>query len=366
MDFEFSVEQELLRDSVRRFLDDHSATRAVRAVAETPEGYDAAAWKGLCGIGAAGLLVPEDLGGAGMGMVDAAVVLEELGRAVHPSPYRASAIGAASLLALAPDGAVAPRWLPAIADGSAIATVAFLEPGQRIEWRAPKTRVVEGALTGAKAHVEHAQNADLLLVVARDDAGLGVFAVVASAGNITIEPLDAVDITYRAATVRFDGAAATRIADGDLTALIAATVDRLGVASVVDGVGAAARALDMAVEYANQREQFGHPIGRFQAVQHLCADMLHAVEVARAGSYYACWAADDADPIEAHRAATMAQAWAAAELPPLGGNVIQVFGGIGFTWEHDAHLYFKRVLSTSLGLGSADDHLAELARLTLD
>ncbi len=143
-------------------------------------------------------------------------------------------------------------------------------------------------------------------------------------------------------------------------------LDRLGVAYVVDGVGAAQRALELAVEYAKERVQFDKPIGAFQAVQHLCADMLRTVELGRAAAYYACWALDEASPEEAHRAATLARAFAADAFPQVGGTAIQVFGGIGFTWEHDIHLYFKRLLTLSVALGTAEDHLEELAAIAID
>ncbi len=146
----------------------------------------------------------------------------------------------------------------------------------------------------------------------------------------------------------------------------ARTLDRLAVACVVDGVGAAQQAMELAVEYAKERVQFDRPIGSFQAVQHLCADMLRALELGRAAGYYACWAADDAEPEEAHRAATMAKAFASDAYAQLGGTAIQVFGGIGFTWEHDIHLYYKRLLSLSVSLGNSSEHLAELARIAID
>ncbi|HEX4778711.1 MAG TPA: acyl-CoA dehydrogenase family protein, partial [Acidimicrobiia bacterium] len=142
-------------------------------------------------------------------------------------------------------------------------------------------------------------------------------------------------------------------------------VDRLAVADVVDGVGAAARALELAVEYARTRVQFDRPIGSFQAVQHLCADMLQAVELARAGAYYACWAIDAADESERHRAVTMAKAFASDELYRVGASAVQVFGGVGFTWEHDIHLYLKRLMSLRTAGGTTDDHLADLAEIAL-
>jgi alkylation response protein AidB-like acyl-CoA dehydrogenase len=361
VDFEFSDDQEMLRDSVRRFLAERAPIAGVRAACATDAGFDRASWDGLAAIGATALLVPAADGGAGAGMVDAAVVLEELGRAVHPGPFIASAVGAASLLALAGDGSVRARWLPPVADGTAVATVAHLEPGRRTEWRAPSTTATGGVLTGTKAHVAFGDSADLLLVVARDDAGLGCYAVDAGAAGLAVDPVETSDLTQRAATVRLDGVAGTRIGRGDATEAVAETVDRLGVAAAVDAVGAGSRALELAVEYAQQRVQFDRPIGSFQAVQHLCADMLHAVELARAGAYYACWAADDVDRAEAHRAAVMAQAWVSDDLARAGATAIQVFGGIGFTWEHDIHLFYKRILTAALSSGSADDHLAALA-----
>ena len=152
----------------------------------------------------------------------------------------------------------------------------------------------------------------------------------------------------------------------DVETAVARTLDRLGVAATLDGVGAAQRALELAVEYAKERVQFDKPIGAFQAVQHLCADMLRTVELGRAAGYYACWALDDAAPEEAHRAATLARAFAADAFPQLGGTAIQVFGGVGFTWEHDIHLYYKRLLTVAHALGTASDHLAELATLAID
>jgi alkylation response protein AidB-like acyl-CoA dehydrogenase len=371
VDFEFSEDQELLRDSVRRFLAERAPIAgSVRPLLDGPENRAGEVWDGLAQLGVVGLLVPEEHGGAGMGMVDAAVVLEELGRAVHPGPYLASAIGAVSLVL----GAGATRelrfLLPAMASGSVVGTVALLEPGRRFDTASPTTsarRVGEGwVVEGEKVHVPDAFGSDVVLVsasVAGED-GAGVFAVQTSAGGTEIMPVPTVDGTRKQATVALDGAPAWRLGD-DASAAIAHTVDRMAVAAVIDGVGAAARALELAVEYAKERIAFDHPIGSFQAVQHLCADMLRAVELGRAAGYYACWAADDAPAEEAHRAATMAKAFASDAFPQVGASAIQVFGGIGFTWEHDVHLYYKRLLSLAYTLGAADDALAELADLVL-
>ena len=202
--------------------------------------------------------------------------------------------------------------------------------------------------------------ADVLLVTARDpDDNLGVFATTDAQTSAEPSRRRVAQGRSRATSAAH---AARRIELDNPSVAIAHALDRLGVAAAVDGVGAAQRALELAVEYAKERVQFDKPIGAFQAVQHLCADMLRTVELGRAAAYYACWALDDASPEEAHRAATLARAFAADAFPQLGGTAIQVFGGIGFTWEHDIHLFYKRLLSCSLALGTSSDHLAELAR----
>jgi alkylation response protein AidB-like acyl-CoA dehydrogenase len=323
--------------------------------------------------------VPEAHGGTGGGMVDAAVVFEELGRVVCPSPFASSAIAAVSLVLGAGSDRDHALLLPGLADGSTIGTVALHEEHRRYDWSSPTTRArADGSdwrLDGVKVRVADGAAARLLLVTATDDDGrLGVFAVPADGGGpnggVVAEPTPTVDGSRKFARVELGGAIGRRLggADGDLdtAAAVARTLDRLSVAYVVDGVGAAARALELSVEYAKERVQFDRPIGAFQAVQHLCADMLRTVELGRAAGYYACWAADDADAREAHRAATLATAFATDTFAELGGTAIQVFGGVGFTWEHDIHLFYKRLLTLSVALGTADDHLAELATLAID
>jgi alkylation response protein AidB-like acyl-CoA dehydrogenase len=360
VDFEFSSEQEMLRDSVRAFLADKAPLATVRAGYETPT-FDRALWDGLVDLGVVGLLAVEELGGAGMGMVDAAVVLEELGRAVCVAPYAASAIGAVSL--------ADAELLPSLAGGSAIGTVAVFEAGTRYRWGAPATRATPAddggwRLDGGKVHVADATAAHVALVSALDhNEQLGVFAT----SEFSAETSPSVDGSQRVGRITLAGSTARRVELGSgAEVAIARTLDRLGVAAVVDGVGAAQRALELSVEYAKERVQFDKPIGAFQAVQHLCADMLRTVELGRAAGYYACWALDDADPAEAHRASTLARAFAADAFPQVGATAIQVFGGVGFTWEHDIHLYYKRLLSVASALGTASDHLEELATLAID
>jgi alkylation response protein AidB-like acyl-CoA dehydrogenase len=180
-----------------------------------------------------------------------------------------------------------------------------------------------------------------------------------------VEPTETIDGSRKEATVAFGSARARRVG-GDAAEALAASADRTGTASVVEGVGTAARALEITVAYATERKQFDVPIGSFQAVQHLCADMLRAVELARAAGYYACWAADDASAAERHRAATIALAFAADDLFAVGASAVQVHGGIGFTWEHDIHLFYKRLLTLQQTGGGSVDALEELARLVID
>jgi alkylation response protein AidB-like acyl-CoA dehydrogenase len=363
LDFEFSEDQELLRATVRRFLTERAPIAYVRDMLDDERGTTDGVWSGLSVLGVAGLVVPEAHGGAGMGMVDMAVVLEELGRAVHPGPFASTAVGAASLIALAGTEDDRAELLPALASGDAIGTVALSGPS---ETRADETGG-EWRLTGETTHVPDAAAADSIVATATTaDGELGAFLVARDTPGLAIESTPTVDGTRKFATITLTEAPARRLGTGDATGAVAETVDRLGVAAVVDGVGAASRSLEMAVEYAKERRQFNRPIGSFQAVQHLCADMLRAVELARAGGYYACWAADAADPAERHRAATIAQAFAADELYTVGASLIQVQGGIGFTWEHDAHLYYKRLLTLKELAGGSPGQLEELASLVLD
>lgn len=374
MDFELSADQELVRESVRRFLSERAPiTPYVRDRLSSVERRSAEAvadpvWRGLAAMGLVGLLVGDEHGGAGMGMVDAAVVLEELGRTVCPVPFVASAVGAVTAVRLAGGAAEHAAYLPDLAAGSSVGAVALFEPGRRWSWDAPDTvaSIDDGQtwnVTGEKVHVADGAAASALVVSAATPSGLGLFVVSAGAAGVEVAVTPSVDATRGDASARFTAAPARPLTIDTAVArsTIETVLDRMGVADVVDGVGAASRALELAVEYAKERVQFDRPIGSFQAVQHLCADMLRTVELGRAAAYYACWAADGADATEAHRAATVARAFATDAFPQLGGTAIQVFGSIGFTWEHDIHLYFKRLLSLSVRFGTADTHLESLA-----
>jgi alkylation response protein AidB-like acyl-CoA dehydrogenase len=270
-------------------------------------------------------------------------------------------VGATSLVHLAGSDDDRAALLPKLAAGETVGTVALGEQEVRAtsatgEWR----------LTGETAHVPDGAAADIIVLSATTaDGELGAFVVERGDVGVTVQATPTVDGTRRFATVSIEDAPARRLGRGDPRNAVAETMDRVVVAAVVDGVGAASRALEIAVDYAKERRQFDRPIGSFQAVQHLCADMLRAVELARAGAYYACWTADAAEASERHRAATMAQAFAADELYGVGASLIQVLGGIGFTWEHDAHLYYKRLLTLKELAGGTPGQLEELASIIL-
>ncbi len=370
MDFEFSEEQEALRASVRRFVEERAPLSWVRDRYDDERGTTDEVWQGLADLGVLGLLVPEAHGGAGGGMVDAALVLESLGREVHPGPFASSAIGAAGLVLDAGSADDHARLLPSLADGSSVGTVALLEPDRRAEWRTATTTArpesSSWTIDGTKSHVPDLLAADVALVTATDESGvLGVFVVETDAEGVRVEGTRTVDGSRKEGALVLEGATARRLG-GDAANALAATVDRLATAAVVEGVGTAERALEMTVEYAKARRQFDAPIGSFQAVQHLCADMLRAVELARAAGYYACWAADAADAAERHRAATMALAFAGDELYSVGASSVQIHAGIGFTWEHDIHLFYKRLLTLQQTGGGSVDQLEELASIALD
>jgi alkylation response protein AidB-like acyl-CoA dehydrogenase len=371
VDFEFSADQEMLRESVRRFLADRAPITYVRSMLDDERGTSDAVWSGLAELGVTGLLAPEQYGGAGMGMVDIAPVLEELGRAVHPGPFISSAVGAVSAVALAGSAHDQARLLPDLASGERVGALAIYEARRRAAWDDPSVEAAgpdtETTLRGEKVHVADGAAADVLIVSARDAKGvLGLFEVDGRARGVRRAAAPTVDGTRKEATVTFDDAPARRLTGGDTFAALAATIDRTRVAMVVDGVGAASRALEIAVEYAKTRQQFDQPIGSFQAVQHLCADMLREVELSRAAGYYACWACDAADARERHRATTLTLAAASDGLYQVGASAIQVHGGIGFTWEHDIHLYYKRLLTLQHIAGGATDQLEELASIALE
>ncbi|WAC92785.1 acyl-CoA dehydrogenase family protein [Mycobacterium sp. Aquia_213] len=359
MNLELTDEQVALRDTTRRFLADKAPISGhVRELLDDPTGVDDAVWRGLADLGTTGLLVPEEHGGAGMTMVEAGVVAEELGAALHPGPWLSTAVAAPRTLTRLCDDASAAPILAGIADGRTIATVSFLD-FENVAVDAAGDGI---ALRGELGDVPDAAAADILLVLAEEPNGTALFAVNTDTPGIAVAPERAIDQTRKRFRVRLDGTPAQRLATAT-PADVASVIDDLLIATAADALGAARAVMDLAVEYAKVRKQFGQVIGSFQAVQHLCVDMYETVELARSGVIHALWASDAAAPDQRHLAALRAKAFA-GRLATVGDTAIQVFGGIGYTWEHDAHLYLKRLLSWSALLGGPDRYLTELgARL---
>jgi alkylation response protein AidB-like acyl-CoA dehydrogenase len=355
MNLELTDEQLALRDTVRRFLADRASVSAhVRPMLDDPAGTTDEVWRGLAGLGATGVLVGEEFGGAAMTMVEAGVVAEELGAALYPGPWLSSAIAAPRVLMRLGGGGNAAALLAGIADGSRIATVGPLS--------GPRPEAVEAGhgviLRGDITALPDAAAADTLLLLAEERDGTGLFSVDAASAGVVVTPRPHVDQTRKLFDVGLDDVPAQRIASA-CAAAVQGFVDDILIAYAADALGAADAVMNLAVEYAKVRRQFDAPIGSFQAVQLLCVDMYETVELARSGVIHALWAADVGEPAERHLAALRAKAFA-ARLASVGDTAIQVFGGIGFTWEHDAHLYLKRLLSWSAFVGGSDDYLEKI------
>jgi alkylation response protein AidB-like acyl-CoA dehydrogenase len=356
MDVELSAEQEQLRDALRACLRERAPLRPyVRAGYGSPWQPDEV-WRALADMGILGLLVPEREGGGGAPLTTMGIALEELGRGLCPAPVLPSAVGAALALRGSSDE-VAADLRSDLATGTRVVALV-------VDHSRPWTG--DGGLSGVVEWVAGGGDADVLVVPVRGTEGVEVHVVDADAPGVSITVQDQIDGTRRFARIELDGVEGQAVDAGpEVADRMSAAIDALMVAYVADGLGAAEAALDLGVGYAKERRQFGAAIGTFQAVQHLCADMLRDVETTRAVTYYALWAAEGADPAEAHRAATMAKAVAADALPRVGEACIQVHGGLGFTWEHDAHLFHKRLLGVQALFGSGDDHLDELADLVM-
>ncbi len=347
MNLELTEEQIALRETVRQFLAEKASIAShVRPLLDDPTGSTDEVWRGLANLGALGVLVPHDHDGAGMTMVEAGVVAKELGAALHPGPWLSCAVAATrALTRTGADGGL----LGGIADGTVLATVGPLS-GVR---PAATGTTLRGKLTA----LPDAAAANVLLILADEPTGTGLYAVDPESAGVTITGRPHIDPTRKLFDVVLDGATGGRLADASADA-VAGLVDDVVIAQAADALGAATAVANLAFEYAKVRRQFDQPIGSFQAVQHLCVDMYEAVELARSGVIHALWAADAAEPGERHRAAVRAKAFA-GRLAAVGDTAIQVFGGIGFTWEHDAHLYLKRLLGWSAFLGAADRYLEE-------
>ena len=375
MDFAFSEEQEMLRRSAREFLAKECGPKVVRTLMESADGYDEALWKKIAGLGWTALGIPEQYGGVGT-FLDLVVVLEEAGRSLLPGPFFSTMALAVPALIEAGTEAQKKKVLSQIAEGSARATLALTEPSGR--WDAAGIRL--GAqpkgggwqLDGVKTFVADAAVADFIVVAARTrgegEEGLTLFLVERGVKGLEVRALETLDQTRRWYEVRFEGVQvgpdAVMGAPDQGWPHLKRALEWSTAALCAEMVGGVQKVLETSTEYAKTRHQFGKPIGIYQAVSHKLADMLVLSESGRSATYYAAWAVD-ADAPDRSLASSMAKAYVSDAYRKAAGDGIQVHGGIGFTWEHDIHLYFKRAKSSEVTLGDATYH-RELVAQALD
>jgi alkylation response protein AidB-like acyl-CoA dehydrogenase len=370
MNFGFSEEQEFLRTTAREFLTKEAPMTAVRELMDDPRGYQPAIWAKMAELGWTGLLLPEEYGGAGLTLIDLIVVAEELGRALTPSPFFATLQGSLAVLHGGTD-TQRKEILPEVSAGRKVLSFAITEEAGNENADEIATKAVrEGAgwkLTGTKLFVPDAQNADTIVVAARSggagEAGISLFVVEKGAPGLTIVPLKSMDQTRRIAEVRFAGTPAQLLGNenGGWSTWKKVRENALVYLSA-EALGGAQKVLDDSVKYAKERIQFGKPIGVNQAIKHKCADMLIEVESSKSITYYAAWAvAENVD--EAELAASMAKAYTSDAYRHASSENIQIHGGVGFTWEYDCHLYFKRAKAIEVTYGDPTEHRERVAQL---
>jgi len=374
MNFAFTEEQDMLRDTARRFLDDKVSSQVVRRLMETESGFDDALWAAIAEQGWQAMAIPEQYGGAGFSFMEQAILMEEMGRVLFPVPYLSSIVLGADLVLTAGSEEQKRHLLPGVATGERRIALAHLE--ENGSWDASGVTMVakrDGdvlVLDGTKSFVLDGHTADTVLVVVRTtegssgDTGISLVVVDATAPGVSRRRLETMDMTRKQAEITFSGvrvpASALLGAEGSGWAALQDTLTRAVVALAFEQVGGAQKCLDMAVEYAKARVQFGRPIGSFQAIKHKCADMLVDVESAKSAAYYAGWAVTAGDD-EVAIVAPLAKSFCSEAYFRCAAENIQIHGGIGFTWEHDAHLYFKRAKTDELLFGTPARHRAVLA-----
>jgi alkylation response protein AidB-like acyl-CoA dehydrogenase len=374
-EFAFTDEQRQLRAAVGKFCAENFDEQTVRRLMESDPPFDAGVWTRLgTELGVLGLSVPEADGGAGGSLVDQAVAVEELGAALACGPVFGTVFLAVPALVAASSGAVRDGLLPELVDGRRTAAFAVADRGGAFDpsavsvtaSRSGEEWTEEWTLTGTVGRVVDGGVADDLLVAADGPDGVALYAVDAAGGGVHRTPLATLDLTRPQATIRLADAHARLVADpGEAQRVIEHALHVGSALLAVEQVGAAQHLLDLSVEYAKARLQFGRPIGSFQAVKHRLADLLVDLEHARSAAYHAVWALTDGSDDPA-LAASIAQATASAAFARVATDTIQVHGGIGFTWEHQAHLYFKRATTDAALLGTPEQHRSRVAELVLD
>ncbi len=371
MNFGFTEEQEFLRTTARDFLAKECPMTVVREISENePSGYRPEIWAQMAELGWLGLLIPEEYGGAGLGLVDLVVILEEIGRGLLPSPFQANLQGTLAILR-AGNETQRKELLSGIAAGERIVSLAVTEEAgtEKADDLAARAERADGGyrITGSKLFVPHALNADRLIVLARTgeggDGAFSFFLVDGTKTGVSMTPLQSMDLTSRIAEVRLDGAPAELLGEEGAGWRTWEWVrDRALVALSAEAVGGSEKVLEDSVAHAKERVQFGKPIGVHQAIKHKCADMLILVESSKSVTYYAAWsAAEESD--ETPLAAAMAKAYTSDAYRQTSAENIQIHGGVGFTWEYDCHYYFKRAKAIEVTYGDPTEHRERVAQL---
>ncbi|MEL6180467.1 MAG: acyl-CoA dehydrogenase family protein [Myxococcota bacterium] len=377
MRFAFDDAQQALRESARKFLGDHASSERTRAAMESPLGYDPEVWRRVGQeLGWTAVTIPEAYGGFGLGTVELVAIVEEMGRCLFCSPFLATVGLGANALLLAGNEAQRQAWLPGIAAGTTTATLAAT--GTRGRWTPEAVTTVaipvEGGgyrLSGEERFVLDGHTADLVVVAVRapettGSEGIGLMLVTADSPGFERRPLPTMDMTRRMGALTLTDyhvpSDAVLCPPGEGAAALERILERARIALAAEQAGAAEACLEMAVEYAKVRVQFGRPIGSFQAIKHMCADMMLQVESAKSAAYYAAWAAStEADDLA--EASLIAQTYCSEAFFHCAAQNIQIHGGIGFTWEHDAHLYFKRARASEQLLGEPNELRERMATL---
>jgi alkylation response protein AidB-like acyl-CoA dehydrogenase len=358
MEFGLNESQEILRDSARSFFAGECPMSEVRRLMETDTGYDPSLWQKLSEQGYTGIIFPEEYGGVALGKVELILLMEEAGRALLPGPFFSTVVFSGSVIDAIATSEQKRKYLAPICQGEARATTAILESTASWDINDIKMVTLGGKLSGEKLFVADAAIADWILVFAHN----GVFLVEKGAPGLTVSAMASMDLTRKLYAVQFHDTPAEKL--GELAAAMPA-IEVATAALVAEMVGGMQRTLDLAVEYAKTRKQFGKTIGTFQAVQHQCADMYLETESSRSAAYYAGWALQENVP-DAAVAVSIAKIYASDAGRSAGNRAIQIHGGMGFTWENDLHLYYRRAKASETTFGDATFHRERLARLTID
>ena len=358
MQFGLSESQTILRDSAREFFAGECQMARVRRLTETGTAHDPALWSKLADQGYTGIIFDEEHGGIGLGVVELVLLMEEAGRALLPGPLFSTVALAGAVIDACASAAQKKKYLAPICHGDARATLAMLESSASWDPVDVEMTAKGGRLTGEKLFVPDAAVADYIAVVARD----GIYVVDTKTQGTRITPMAGMDLTRKLYSVTLSDAQAEKLDHGEG---LSRGLDVATAALVAEMVGGMQRTLDITVDYAKTRKQFGKAIGGFQAVQHMCADMYLETESARSAAYYAAWALQERAP-DAAEAVSIAKMYASDASRAVGNRGIQIHGGMGFTWENDLHLYYRRAKSSETTLGDATFHRERIARLVID